>query len=665
MPVPASLLPVTTNVTALQMAETMFGDGVKVISASYQGDPKAAGIYDLGTKVSPGTVPSTQGVLLSTGNAAKFTNASGEANASASTSGQMAGVNGDPGMNAIAGVATFDAAFLDAKFVPLGDTLTMRLVFASEEYLEWVSSGYNDAVGIWVNGAKIALALGDGDISIDNINTKSNPNLFLDNGADAYNTEMDGLTVVLTLKAQVKPGEVNDIRIGIADAGDRVYDSALLIVADSVQTALIAVDDMVAVTAKGEVTAHLLDNDTTLGRKGVHITHLNDQPVVAGDVVKLGTGDLLRLNVDGSVTVLATTAGTPVTFTYQIEDATGTADTGFVTLTPSPVDGSEGNDQMHLGFTDAQGNRIDGSDGLCEVIMGYGGDDKITAGLGDDDIHGGTGHDFIRAGAGRDLVVGAEGNDVLDGQDGADTMQGGMGDDVYYIDNAGDVILETGGAGHDKVISSLSHVLALGFEELWLVEGPGAVIGPSTGPSTGTGTGTGTGNAAGNKIVGNAGDNSLSGLGGADQLFGEGGNDTLEGGAGGDNLFAGSGLDALYGGDGSDKLFGGRGRDSLFGGAGADTLAAGPDGDVLTGGEGHDLLSGGAGEDLFVFAAGFGRDTIKGFVPGQDHLDFGGAAGGALRLVGGTAVISFASGDSVTIANLPEQGAATLDLFLL
>ncbi len=100
---------------------------------------------------------------------------------------------------------------------------------------------------------------------------------------------------------------------------------------------------------------------------------------------------------------------------------------------------------MHVGYTDAQGNMIDGTDGASEVIMAYGGDDKITAGLGDHDIYGGTGNDFIRAGEGRDLIVGGDGNDVLDGQTGADTMQGGAGDDVYYIDNAGDVISEVGG----------------------------------------------------------------------------------------------------------------------------------------------------------------------------------------------------------------------------
>ncbi|NUB46445.1 hypothetical protein GEU84_018795 [Fertoebacter nigrum] len=633
------------------MAETMFGDGVTVISALYQGDARSAGIYAQGSTVSPGAVPSAQGVILSTGLATRFTNAAGQANASPSTSEQVAGVNGDPGMNAIAGVPTYDGAFLNASFVPVGDTLTMQLVFASEEYPEWVNSGFNDAVGIWVNGTKIALALGDGDISIDNINTDQNPNLYRDNGAGAYNTEMDGLTVVLTLKAPVLPGQVNSIRIGIADAGDRVYDSALLIVADSIQTALIAIDDTIAVTSKGEVTAHLLANDTTTGRTGVHVTHLNDQPVTVGQTVTLGTGDRLRLNADDSVTVWAVTDGAPVTFTYAIADVTGTADTGFVTLAPSPVDGTEGDDQMHVGYTDAQGNMIDGSDGLAEVIMGYGGNDKITAGLGDDDIYGGAGNDFIRAGDGADLLVGGDGNDVLDGQAGADTMFGGAGDDVYYIDDADDVISEAGGSGHDKVISTLSHTLATGFEELWLAEGSAAA--------------TGTGNAAANKMVGNANANMLSGLDGADQLFGEAGDDILYGGAGNDNLFAGTGRDALYGGDGNDKLFGGSGGDSLFGGAGADTLAAGQDGDVLNGGAGNDLLSGGAGADLFVFEAGFGRDSIKGFTLGMDHLDFGDLSGAMLRTIGTTALISFATGDSVTLSGLPDMTAMSLDLFLV
>ena len=41
----------------------------------------------------------------------------------------------------------------------------------------------------------------------------------------------------------IKAGEVNHIKIGIADGGDGVWDSNLLIAGDSVQTAVIAEAD--------------------------------------------------------------------------------------------------------------------------------------------------------------------------------------------------------------------------------------------------------------------------------------------------------------------------------------------------------------------------------------------------------------------------------------
>lgn len=651
MPVTASVLPVVTNVTAMQMADTIFGDGVTVLSASYRGDPRSAGIYTNGLAVSPGAVPSASGVILSTGLATSFTNSSGDPNISSSTTGMMAGINNDPGMNGIAGVATYDGAFFDASFRPVGDTLTMRLVFGSEEYLEWVNSGYNDAIGIWVNGVKLSLALGDGNVSIDNINTTSNPNLFVNNLGDVVNTEMDGLTMVLTLKAPVLVGQVNTIRIGIADAGDASYDSNLLIVADSVQTALIATDDAVSITTKGQTTVNLKVNDMTVGRTDVQITHLNDVVVTAGQTVTLATGDQLRLNANGTVTVTSTRDSSPVTFSYTITDALGTADTAFVTLTPSAVDGTAGNDSMHVGYVDGQANRIDGADGQAEVIMGYGGNDKITAGFGDDDIHGGTGSDFIRAGQGNDLIVGGDGHDVLDGQAGADAMQGGAGNDVYYIDNAGDAILEAGGSGYDRVRSTLSHSLGDGFEELVLIANSAAS--------------DGTGNALNNKIVGNANANILSGGAGTDTLFGGNGDDRLLGGLGNDSLYGGAGVDVLYGNDGDDRIYGGAGGDELFGGAGRDTLVAGADGDVLFGGAGNDLFSGGFGADVFHFVAGDGRDAIKGFSVGIDEIDLGGATNAALTVRGNRATITYGDGDVIVLTGLTVTTGLTLDSFLI
>jgi Ca2+-binding RTX toxin-like protein len=61
---------------------------------------------------------------------------------------------------------------------------------------------------------------------------------------------------------------------------------------------------------------------------------------------------------------------------------------------------------------------------------------------------------------GVNLLIGLGGNDVLVGGSGADTMVGGDGDDRYTVDNAGDVIDETGGSGIDTINTSITFSLA-------------------------------------------------------------------------------------------------------------------------------------------------------------------------------------------------------------
>ena len=207
---------------------------------------------------------------------------------------------------------------------------------------------------------------------------------------------------------------------------------------------------------------------------------------------------------------------------------------------------------------------------------------------------------------GDDLIVGEDGNDVLDGGAGADTMDGGAGNDIYYVSEAADQVIETGG-GRDKVYADIDYALGDTVEDLWLTKGRGAV--------------TATGNAANNMLVGNEIGNLVTGHGGRDALFGMNGDDTLEGGAGDDRLYAGHGNDVLRGGGGRDKLYGQAGSNLLEGGAGNDNIAAGSGGDVLNGGVGSDLLGGGAGADVFLFTAGDGADTVKHFELGVDRLD--------------------------------------------
>lgn len=336
----ASELPIDTSASALQMAEAMFGNGITINSASYTGASASSGIYSNGDTVAPGVTPSDTGVILSTGEAADITNSSGDVNTSNSTTSRM-GTSGDSDLSAIAGGTTYDAAIFEATFTPEGSTLTMQFTFSSEEYLEYVDQGFNDAVGVWVNGVKAELTIGDGDISVDNINTEDNENLYIDNNRsdDTYNTEMDGFTVTLTLKAPVNPGVENTIKIGIADAGDNKFDSNLLIAGDSIQTALIAHDDEISVTEGSTRTLDVLDNDTHGDGATLTITHINGQPVVVGSSVTLAGGEIITLNDDGTMSITGkddVDTDEETVFSYTVEDDLGNSDVGLVEVTTTP-----------------------------------------------------------------------------------------------------------------------------------------------------------------------------------------------------------------------------------------------------------------------------------------------------------------------------------------
>lgn len=330
----ASELPIDTSATAMDMANAMFGNGITIQTASYTGADTASGIYTNGDSVAPGVTPSDTGVILSTGKAADITNSSGDVNTSAGTSTDQ-GTAGDSDLTAISGQQTYDAAVFEADFVPDGSTLTMQITFSSEEYLEYVNSGFNDAVGVWVNGEQAVLTVGTGNITIDNINDQSNQNLYVDNSAtaDNYNTEMDGFTVTLTLKAPVNPGQINTIKIGVADAGDSVYDSNLLIAGNSVQTALIAEDDAISVEGTNAQEFDLLANDSSSSGGSLTITAINGQPVVAGDTITLPTGEMITLTADGIVVVESDGEEGSNSFTYTVKDSEGNTDIAFVNLT--------------------------------------------------------------------------------------------------------------------------------------------------------------------------------------------------------------------------------------------------------------------------------------------------------------------------------------------
>jgi len=134
---------------------------------------------------------------------------------------------------------TFNAAVLEFKFIPTNDVVSFRYVFGSEEYNEFVGDNFNDIFAFFLNDSNIALIPGSQvEIRINSVNAGSNSQFFTDNTLPAapLNTKLDGLVGVsraLYATGSVNAGQVNTIRLAVADVFDASFDSAVFIEEDS------------------------------------------------------------------------------------------------------------------------------------------------------------------------------------------------------------------------------------------------------------------------------------------------------------------------------------------------------------------------------------------------------------------------------------------------
>ncbi|WP_343733063.1 type I secretion C-terminal target domain-containing protein [Duganella sp.] len=257
-----------------------------------------------------------------------------------------------------------------------------------------------------------------------------------------------------------------------------------------------------------------------------------------------------------------------------------------------------------------------------------------------------------------DSLTGTDGNDNIDGGAGIDTMAGGLGDDIYTVDQSGDVVQEGADAGTDQV--NVAYAKAGTYTLGDNIENASVTAAASVAVNL-------TGNDLDNALTGNAAANTLIGGAGKDTLDGGAGADKMDGGSGGDSYvvdnagdtiteLAGGGRDLvtvkgissyslaseveelvfsgataftgngnvlanrLTGGSGADVLNGLAGNDTLTGNAGNDKLLGGDGDDQLIGGDGADTLTGGTGADTFVLASKLGVDAVTDFASGTDKL---------------------------------------------
>jgi PKD repeat protein len=225
------------SISAASLVQTIVGPGVAVSNINYTGANVAAGTFNGPAEI----VGFGSGIVLSTGNVRNVIGPNQEDD--------ITGVNdtdGDAQLTALAGFPTLDAAVLTFDFVPQGNEVTFRYVFASDEYNEYVNTSFNDVFALYVNGQNCAVIGNPArPVSINTINngnpsgdpTPTNPSLYrnndLDDGGGSIDTEMDGLTTVLTCRAPVTAGATNTMKIAIADASDDVLDAVVFIEAES------------------------------------------------------------------------------------------------------------------------------------------------------------------------------------------------------------------------------------------------------------------------------------------------------------------------------------------------------------------------------------------------------------------------------------------------
>lgn len=581
----------SSNPNAVELANAIIAPDASLTlsSAQHYGSIYAASYYD-------GSISQLgigAGIMLSTGTATPP-----ESNTQANYSTNY-NLEGNPDLYpivppSIPAYTTYDASTLSLSVEitdPNVHSITLTLVYATEDYPEYEDTGFTDEAAVLVNGELVGNGEGEDPAMLGYFSTL--PSLaFSANSGLAM--EYDGYSAVMTVVASVVQG-TNTIDISIVDRADHDGDSALFV--SNLTT--------MGVDAEGmyRTTAGTAGNDS-----------IDNSAVSLSLFYELGAGaDLLHMGTGDSVVRAGT--GDDQVFGGTAQDAIS-GDDGADDLR-----GAEGNDQLDGGA----GN---------DVLQGNAGDDFINGGADVDRVDyltatGGVTVDLAlgtASGEGNDTIVNVEdvfgstfadtingdaAANIINGRGGSDIMSGGAGDDIYYVDDAADQVVENAAEGNDSVRSSVTYLLGGGIENLTL---------------SGSANIDGTGNSLANTIIGNSGDNRLNGAGGADSLRGGAGDDTYFVNDAGDRAVegAGAGNDTVrssvtftLGNNVETLILTGTSALNGTGNALANTLIGNSSNNVLNGAGGADIMRGGQGDDIYVVDDGADR-AVEGTSAGYD-----------------------------------------------
>jgi outer membrane protein OmpA-like peptidoglycan-associated protein len=241
-------LRVTHNLSPVQLVKQVLladSTSIQVLKVAYSGNRMQLGQFRADNVKYTNM---RRGLVLSTGYAKVATGP----NTSGSSGAWLHG-KGDNDLTRLVNNQTFDAAILSIDFIPKQESIEFEFVFCSEEYPEYVNKGVSDVFAFilhdYESGEKKNLAkipFSNEVVAVDQVNPTKNADFYIANGywdnnnirkwendkptgEFAWIWQYDGCTSWLKAKSDVTVGKHYSLKIAIADAGDGLYDSGVLL----------------------------------------------------------------------------------------------------------------------------------------------------------------------------------------------------------------------------------------------------------------------------------------------------------------------------------------------------------------------------------------------------------------------------------------------------
>jgi gliding motility-associated-like protein len=241
-----SQMTISTGVlTPAQYVNNLVGPGIAVSNVTYTGTTQQIGSFG-GTS----NIGFASGVVISSGATTELVGP-----ASATSDGQInvSGIS-NADLLSVANLAatavgsgtitsTTDAAILEFDFVPVSNLVSFNFVFASDEYLTYVNTVFNDVFGFFVSGPGITgpyaspagfpngstnLALVPGTtspITISTIHPGLNSQYYVNNSGNTQS--MNGFTTPIPVTFAVICGETYHFKFAVADCQDNFLSTAV------------------------------------------------------------------------------------------------------------------------------------------------------------------------------------------------------------------------------------------------------------------------------------------------------------------------------------------------------------------------------------------------------------------------------------------------------